>query len=114
MGKNKKLDTALFLDRKTEVSSTAKVILCPKCRSDKITYQAVTKDEFKKKSFWWWIFIGWWWIIIELIFWVLAFLPTLLIKHFSRSGKNKQTKVYTIAICQNCGHSWKSSRSLNF
>ena len=79
--------------------------VCTKCRSDNITYQVVANTKTKNRSIGWWIYFilfGW---IIELMMWLFATIPMLLIRIFHK-GK-VETKSETLAICQNCGNTWK-------
>lgn len=77
---------------------------CPKCGSEDITYQAIPKIVKNGKSIFWWVFIGWWRWIVELLLWLFAIIPTLIVILFS----HKKTKTFTesVAVCQNCQHSW--------
>lgn len=96
---------------------------CPKCGGINLAYQreqiggigastnkvVVQKPKKSKGCLYWltigfwlepmyWIFIGWWW--------------RLLFGGANRSGLNfnaNKTMNQTIAICQNCGHTWKIS-----
>jgi hypothetical protein len=47
-----------------------------------------------------WLFIGWW---LEMIMWVFLTLPWLIIKIF----KPKEYKITSMAVCQDCGYSWR-------
>ena len=79
--------------------------VCPKCGSNKINYQLVSNTRTKNRSIGWWIYfviIGW---FIELMMWLFATIPMLLIRIFHK-GKI-ETKSETMAICQNCGNTWK-------
>ena len=79
---------------------------CPKCHSTNINVQAVTdvKLKTKKKSFWYWVTIGW---IVEPMFWIFLTIPKLFFELFSPRKVQTQSKTNKVAICQNCGHSWK-------
>ncbi len=68
-------------------------IICPRCKSNNITFQLVA--EQKKRG----IFASIVWIILCLCTLFLIILIPLLTK------KGSKTKKY--AICQNCGYSWK-------
>ncbi len=95
---------------------------CPKCGSENILYQreqtgsvgastntVVIKEAKKSRGclYWflggwitdlmWWLAIGWWW--------------KLLFGGRKRGGLNfnaGKTINRTMAVCQNCGHSWKA------
>lgn len=80
-------------------------IQCPKCGSEEIKYQVVANTKTKERSIGGWIyyvFIGLW---IDIVLWLIATIPMLLIKIFHK-GKI-ETKTETLAVCQNCGNTWK-------
>jgi len=80
-------------------------MICPKCKSDNITIQAVTEVKEKAKhGVIWWLFIGWWW---EMILWIFLFLPRLIIAIFGGRRKKIVSTTKTMAICQNCGNKWE-------
>lgn len=77
-------------------------MMCPKCKSNNVTVQAVAHVYTKRKSLLYWLFIGWW---LNLLLWVFVTLPKLI---FSMFGSKKiKTKVKSHAVCQNCGYTWK-------
>lgn len=72
-------------------------MVCPKCGSDRVVAQAVTKTKTKHRGC-----IGW-------LFWILLAFCTLgliLIIPLITNSKTK-SKTHTEAICQNCGNRWK-------
>ena len=94
--------------------------ICPKCSSDNITFQreqsanigaqqnkVVIMDAKEKKGCIYWLCIGWWWRPIRFI--CYGWFKDL----FSRKKKGginlgiNKTINHTVAICQNCGNSWK-------
>lgn len=76
---------------------------CPKCGSENVEVQMVSDvKEKRKKGFWYWVFLWWW----ELILWVVLTIPKIFIAIFGRKTK-VVTKIRKIAVCQDCGHSWK-------
>lgn len=77
-------------------------MICPKCGSENVNIQAVTHVRNKKHGILYWIFIGWW---LELFMWIVFTLPWLIIKIFR--PKKVTSKTFKMAICQNCGYSWK-------
>jgi len=79
---------------------------CPRCHSDSINVQAVTETQLKtkKKSLLYWITVGW---FIEPLLWIFLTLPKLIFELFSPRKVQTKTKTKKMAICQNCGHSWK-------
>lgn len=87
---------------------------CPKCGSTNVSVQVVnettTKLVNKHHGILWWIFIGWWWLAVK---WLVFTLPALLVKMFKpkdKKLKQKHAKV-SMAVCQNCGHTWQVSRT---
>lgn len=77
---------------------------CPRCRSEKVTVQAVNvvSEEKKKKSLAYWLLIGWLW---EPFAWLFLTLPKLLFAMFGKKTKIV-SKTETYAVCQNCGNKW--------
>ena len=76
-------------------------MVCKKCGSDSVNIQAVAKSKTKKGLFYW-VFVGWW---LEPFMWLFLTLPWLIIKIFK--PKKHKTKTVSMAVCQDCGHSWK-------
>ena len=105
-------------------------MFCPNCNSENVKIESVqenqgsttisttnSKTKEKRHGFFWWLFIGWWWKFIDLILWIVLFIPRALL-HIGRRKKfvTKSTTaestvnhiVYKkICTCQNCGHSWE-------
>ena len=79
---------------------------CPKCSSNNVQIQVANEVKLKNKhhSIVWWLLIGIWWIPVKWIFFTLIALIVKIFGHKKQKAVNKQIKV---AICQNCGHSWK-------
>jgi len=102
---------------------TSSVMQCPKCYSSNITFQreqtgnvggSLSSYRFRdnRKGCLYWIFIGWWFWVFKLIFHVATLGIFLLFRR--RRGKVTGKTVsgtkninQTMAICQNCGNSWK-------
>ena len=100
-------------------------MFCPNCNSENVKVESVqenlgtteiskTKTKEKRHGIIWWLFIGWWWWIIDLILWIILFIPRALL-HIGRKKKYVSTTrsqsvnhiVYkTICTCQNCGNTW--------
>ena len=80
-------------------------MVCPKCKSDKVNVQMVTDTKLKNKhhSIFYWVFIGWW---LELILWFCLTIPRLLVTLFGHKKQKLVQKHKSMAVCQNCGHSW--------
>lgn len=82
---------------------------CPECKSENVTVQReqtanigagtnkiVIQEPKRSRGSLYWLFIGWW--------------KTLLFGGRKKSGLNFHANKNinkTIAICQNCGHTWK-------
>lgn len=77
-------------------------MVCSKCGSNNVNVQAVTRVKSKKHGLLYWMLVGWW---LEPIMWLIFTLPWLIIKIFK--PKKVTSKVQKMAICQECGHSWK-------
>ncbi len=95
---------------------------CPKCKSNNITYQreqsgnvgvgtnkVVIQQAKKSRGCIYWLAIGWWW---KPIYWLMfGWWKRLLFGGGIRSGLNvsgNKSINRTIAVCQNCGYSWKA------
>jgi len=79
---------------------------CPKCGSDDIRVQIVQEQKLKekKKGLLYWITIGWLW---EPFMWILFALPKLIVTILKPKKYSVKTKSKKMAICQNCGKTWK-------
>ena len=94
---------------------------CPKCGSDNISYQreqtatigastnkVVIQKAPKKRGCLYWLLCGW---FFELCYWMIfGFWKNLFFGKRKKSGLNfhaNKSINHTVAICQNCGHSWK-------
>jgi hypothetical protein len=79
---------------------------CPKCHSTNVNVQVVTETHFKnkKKSLLYWLTVGW---FIEPLLWIFLTLPKLIFELFKPHRFNAKTTSKKMAICQNCGHSWR-------
>lgn len=80
---------------------------CPKCKSDRISVQAVTDTKLKDKhhGFFWWVCIGWWWIPFK---WIFLTLPALIVKIFVPKRQKLVQKHVSMCVCQSCGYNWKA------
>lgn len=74
---------------------------CKKCGSENVNVQAIGIVKNKHHGIFYWC-IGW---IIDLIIWLFAFIPRLIIAIFR--PKKVKTKVKSYAVCQECGYKWK-------
>lgn len=79
---------------------------CSKCGSENVNVQMVSESKLKTKhhSVLYWIFIGWW---LKPILWLFLTIPMILGKMFGRKNQKLVTKHSSMAVCQNCGNSWK-------
>lgn len=97
-------------------------VRCPRCGSTNISYQREQTANFgagtnkvviqqvkKSKGCLWWLCVGWWWIPL---YWLLIgwwWRP--LMGGRTNSGLNfnaSKSINRTMAVCQNCGNSWKA------
>lgn len=78
---------------------------CPKCGSENVNVQLITKTELKNKhhGIIWWICVGWYWVPIKWLF--LTWIALLAKIFIPKRQKIKETQV-SKAVCQNCGHTW--------
>lgn len=78
---------------------------CKKCGSQNVNVQMVSESQLKTKhhSILWWLFIGWW---LEACLWFFLTIPRLLAALFGHKKQKLVTKHSSVAVCQNCGHSW--------
>lgn len=79
---------------------------CNKCGSTNVNVQMVSESQLKTKhhSIIYWLFIGWW---LQPMLWLFLTLPMLLGKMFGHKKQKIVTKHTNMAVCQNCGNSWK-------
>lgn len=101
--------------------ASARGVQCPRCHGTNIVYQreqsatigagtnkVVIQQAKQSKGCLYWCLIGWWWRPIRFI--CYGWFKDLLTKRKSRSGINvnaSKTINHTIAVCQDCGNSWK-------
>ena len=79
---------------------------CSRCKNNNVNVQMVTESKLKTKhhSLFYWIFIGWW---LHLLLWIFLTIPMILGKLFGFKDKKLVTKHKSMAVCQDCGHTWK-------
>ena len=79
---------------------------CPKCNSQNVNVQVVNEVKLKNKhnGIIWWLLIGWWWIPVK---WLCFTLIALIFKIFSHKKQKAVNKQVKMAVCQNCGNTWK-------
>ena len=78
-----------------------------------------TKSKYKEKGHGclWWILIGSWWWIFDMLLWIFAFIPRLLLRigrrkrytgrSTSRTVTSNKVEYATILVCKSCGHRWE-------
>lgn len=79
---------------------------CNKCGSSNVNVQMVTDSKLKTKhhGIIYWICIGWW---LKTLLWIFLTLPMLLGTLFGHKKQKIVTKHSSMAVCQDCGNSWK-------
>lgn len=78
---------------------------CPKCKSENVKVQIVSEEVVRvyNHSFIYKLLIGWW---LKPIIWLCTF-PFKIVGWFLPSFKKySNTEHKSMAVCQNCGHSW--------
>ncbi|MCL1803297.1 MAG: hypothetical protein FWG30_06600 [Eubacteriaceae bacterium] len=85
--------------------------MCPKCRSENISYQAIA--QAKPKSAAYWLLVGWWWwlakLALEAILWVFFYVWRFILGLILRkpASVRRAAAAKTYAVCQNCAYTWK-------
>lgn len=74
---------------------------CKRCNGN-ISIQAVTEIRAKRKGLFYWLFCIW---VFYLLLWIFAFGIRLVIRIIR--GRKIESKIHKMAICQNCGYSWR-------
>ena len=79
---------------------------CEKCQSEKVNVQVVSESQLKTKhhGILYWLLIGWW---LEMFLWLFLTLPRLIFALFGHKKQKIVTKHKNMAVCQECGHTWK-------
>lgn len=90
---------------------------CPKCKSDNVNVQVVNETDSrivaKHHGVVWWVFVGWWWLPIKWLFQLALFGIFAVLYWIFKSPRYKQVTRHTkvsMAVCQNCGHTWEAHR----
>ena len=97
-------------------------MMCPKCGSENIDFQVVNSGSIgaaqnsvviqkpkKHKGLLYWLFIGWW--LVPMYWLCIGWWVRLFFGGGTKKGWNlnaSKTFNSTMAICQSCGHSWKT------
>ena len=81
---------------------------CPKCHSTFVDVQVVTDVRTVKvhHSILWWVFIGWWWLPVKWIFFTFWAFIAKVLSVLLGTRRRVVTERATLAVCQNCGHTW--------
>ncbi len=105
-------------------------MFCPKCGSSNVAVQVFqevngtqtfsrtrTKTKQVGHGCLYWVLIGWWWWVIDLMIWIVAFVPRAIFalcrkrKYKSTSttvsGTHNDISYKQMCVCQNCGNSWQ-------
>lgn len=79
---------------------------CKYCNSSNVNVQMVSESKLKTKhhSILWWLIIGWW---LEPCLWIFLTIPRLILALFGHKKQKLVTKHSSMAVCQDCGKSWK-------
>ena len=72
-------------------------MICPKCGSENVKVEMVTETNTKRRGCIGWFF---WILLVICTFGLLILIPLL-------TNSKTKTKTYKMAVCQNCGHSWR-------
>lgn len=82
---------------------------CRNCGSNNVSIQTVNEVTLKtqRKGIIWWIFVGWWWVFFK---WLFLTIPALIFKIFGSKKQKAINKSVTMAVCQNCGETWRVQR----
>lgn len=80
---------------------------CRKCGSTNVTLNVVNEMRVEKVHHGcvWWLFVGWWWIPVK---WICFTIPALFAKIFLPDKVYIRNRINTVAVCQNCGYTWKT------
>lgn len=93
-------------------------MVCPKCSSENVIVQrenvgnvstAKTKYYKKHHGLFYWLFIGWWIGMFKLLFipFTILFGGKSKSKGYARTNSASKTINQTVAVCQECGNTWK-------
>ncbi len=79
---------------------------CSQCGSNNVNIQVVTETKLKRKhhGIAYWLLIGWW---LEMFLWLFLTLPRLLCMLFGHKKQKIVNKNYKMAVCQDCGNTWR-------
>lgn len=79
---------------------------CNKCGSSNVNVQMVSESQLKTKhhGILYWLLIGWW---LKPLLWICLTLPMIIGSLFGHKKQKIVTKHSSMAVCQDCGNSWK-------
>lgn len=82
-------------------------MVCSKCGRENVNVQMVSESKLKTKhhGIIYWFCFGW---LIDIMLWIFLTIPRLLIAMFMPRQQKMVTKHRSMAVCQNCGNSWKA------
>ncbi len=93
-------------EKKENYKDRTEELVCAKCENNNISYQVINEVEFKRKGrgCLYWLIIGWW---LEILLWFFLTIPRLLFLLFGGKRQKAINLTKKMAVCQNCGYSWK-------
>lgn len=78
---------------------------CPKCGSENTRVEIINETHIKRKRNWvYWICCLW---LIDIMFWMLFFLPRLILQLFKGKEYKMVNKQKKMLICNSCGYTKK-------
>ncbi len=79
---------------------------CSRCGSHNVQVQAVNQTKLirKRRGLIYWLLIGWW---LQPLLWIFFTLPMLFLALFAPKRQRLKNKLFSVAVCQNCGYSQK-------
>ena len=79
---------------------------CARCGSENVSITVTNEAHMKDAHHGccWWLFVGWWWIPVK---WICLTVPAILAKIFIPKKQTIKNKTQRVAVCQNCGYTWK-------
>ena len=84
---------------------------CPKCNSEKVKIKREKTGEVsgrysKKHGTTWWLCVGWWLVLLDIG--ALGIFHSMFWRK-SKKANGKASLWHTVAICQDCGHTWETA-----
>lgn len=78
---------------------------CPKCGSENTRVEIINETHIKRKRNWVYWLCGLW--LIDIMFWMLFFLPRLILQLFKGKEYKMVNKQKKMLICNSCGYTKK-------